>query len=297
MTTIANVIDRIYRDYLTPPGEQPVRFQVGSGGINTSSTTLPVTTAMLTAEQKDAIGVGSLIEKDDGELVLVEGVTGDITSLTVRRAMYDTTAVAASEGDYLYLLGEDHKPRKAVFDAVADAVTMLYPRLYQKQVEEVYASNDPIELDSLVAMIDDVEYASGSRYVPLQGWDFKRNFPYASTGKALQVRGISPGTSLLVYYRRRATRPSAESDTLANLYIEESWVKPIMVGAVAQVIANKDLDQSTIDFITEALESQGFQVGQGADIRNSLLQYQDFLVQPLSAALAQETEDRVVYSR
>lgn len=297
MTTIANVIDRIYRDYLTPPGEQPSRFQVGSGGINTTATTLPVSTTMLTAELIDAIGVGRLIEGESGELFMVEAATGDPpTSLTVRREMYDTDAAALSEGDYLYLLGEDHKPRKAVFDAVCDSISGLGTRLWTVDVEETFATADPIELPSEASYVDDVEYLSGNRYVPVQGWDFKRNFPHYSSGRALQLRGLAAGTIIHVYFRRLPSRPAAESDTIADLYIEESWVKPIMVGAVAQVVANKDLDQATIDFITEALENQGFEIGAGADIRNSLLQFQDFLVQRLEDTLALETDDRVVYT-
>ena len=298
MTTIAQVIDRTYRDYLTPPGEQPARFKVGAGGIdsNPATTTLPVDTAMLQPEEQDLIGVGTLIE-GGLELFLVEQVTGDPpTSLEVRREMYDTSAAALSAGDYLYLAGDDAKSRKSVFDAVADAITAIYPDLYTIDVSELSGQAGPMELPEDAAEVTDVLYQSGHSWVPVQGWQDFRNFPHTSSGRAIQTRRVT-GVPLLVYYRKAPVRPTAESDELADLFIEDSWVKVIEVGAVAQLMANKDLDQATIDFITEALEAQNFQVGQGADIRNSLIQYQNFLMNPLRRQLALQEDDRVVYNR
>lgn len=294
MTTIGNVIDRIYRDYLTPPGEQPARFQVGAGGIDASSTSLPVDVTMLSAELQDLIGVGTLVEGETGEMFLVETVTGDPpTSLTVRREMYDTDPFALTAGDYLYLAGDDHQPRKAVFDAVADAVTALWPDLYTIDVEDTSGRNGPIELPAAALMVVDVQYQSGGRWLPARTWRELRNFPYVSTERAVQVDEFD-GYRLLVYYRKAAVRPTAESDDLADLFVDESWVAVLMVGAVGQLIANKDLDRATINFITEALEAQGFEVGEGADLRNSLLQYQGFLKRPLRARLRLQEEDRIV---
>ena len=60
--TIAAVIERVYRDYLLPPDEQPARFAVDTGGITAVATTLPVDAAMLSPEETDLIGAGTLIE-------------------------------------------------------------------------------------------------------------------------------------------------------------------------------------------------------------------------------------------
>lgn len=298
MTSIADIIDRAFRDFLTPPGEQPTRFQVGSGGIDTSATTLPVNLDMLNVEEKDAIGVGTIVEGETGELFLVEGVTGDPpTSLTVRRKLYDTDAAALTAGQYLYLAGDDHVARKTVFDGIADAVTALWPDLYQIDVWETTAELGPTEIPEEALTVVAVDYQDGHRWLPVRGWSEQRNFPYLSSGRGIQTRQRYAGASLLVYFRRRATRPTAESDELADLNIEESWAKVVVVGAVAHVVANKDLDRATIDFITEALEAQGFQLGSGADIRNSLLQFGDFLKRPLMADLATREDDRVVYTR
>lgn len=298
MTTIAQVINRIYRDYLTPPGEQPARFQVGAGGIDAvaATDTLPVSVAMLGPEEQDAIGVGTLIEgANAGELFLVEAVTGDPpTSLTVRREMYETTATAMAEDDYLLLAGDDHASRKTVFDAVADSITELYPELWAVDVWETSASDGPIEIPAEAGTVYQVEHQQGRRWLPVKGWSELRNFPYLSSGRGIQTNGYAG--PLLVHFRKPPLRPSAESDELADLSVDESWVKVVIVSAVAQVVANKDIDQMTIDFITEALEAEGFEIGEGASVRNSLLEFRNYLVRPLHERLVLGEEDRVIYA-
>ncbi len=105
MTTIADVIERVYRDYLLPPDEQPSRFTVNTGGIDDSSTTLPVDLAMLSPEEQDLVGVGTLIEvvstTTGGELMLVEGVTGTAGTSDATEAgssSSDDVLVAAAHG-------------------------------------------------------------------------------------------------------------------------------------------------------------------------------------------------------
>lgn len=297
MTTTADLIDRAFRDYLTPPGEQPTRFKVDTGGIDDSSTTLPVDVTMLGPEQQDAIGVGTLIEGETGELFLIEAVTGDPpSSLTVRREMYETTAQALAAGKYLFLAGDDHKARKSVFDGVADAVSALWPDLYDIDVWETVAEAGPTEIPEDAVTVTNVEYRDGARWLPARGWKELRKHPYVSTDRAIQLGHRYAGCDILVHFRRKPVRPTAETDTLEDLLVDEAWSKVVVVGAVAQVAANQDLDRATIDFITEALEAQGVEIS-GADIRNSLLQYQSFLKAPLMADLASQEDDRVVYVR
>ena len=124
MTTIADVIERVYRDYLWPPDEQPARFAVGANDITATATTLPVLTTLLSPEEESLIGPGTLIEVvsavTGGELMLIEAVTGSpATSLTVVRKMFLTAGVAHLENDFIYLA--PGFPRSKVYDAVADA--------------------------------------------------------------------------------------------------------------------------------------------------------------------------------
>lgn len=289
MVTIGGVVDRILRDYLIPPDEQPTRFQVGAGGIDTSSNTLPVATGMLSPEETDLIGPGALIEVGS-ELMLIEATDDPPTSLTIRRGMYGTTAAVHAEGDYIVLAPDF--PRRQVFEAVCDAVEALWPDLWVNNVAEVWSSSAPIELPADVGEITDVRAAWRDGWVQVESWDLIRGFPHVSTGVAVQVGG-SPNCALHVYYRQVPQRPTAETDELADLGVSDGWVKIVAVGAVAEVIAGEDIDRATINFITRALEAEGFQA-QGADIRNSLLQYQDFLMGPVKRALEQATPQRTM---
>lgn len=297
MTTVAGLIERVYRDYLLPPDEQPARFTVGSGGINSSATALPVSTSLLAPEEIDAIAVGNLIDvvspATGGELMMITSVTGSPpTSLGVRRNMYDSTAAAHAEGDLVYLAPE--WPRDSVFSAVADVIEGLWPHLWTVAVEETYATNDPTELPAACEEILEVRMKDGQRWALTGGWELLTDFPLYSSGKAIQwLRGGS-NDPIHVKYRAAAQRPTAESDDLADLGVEEGWAKAIAVGAVAQLASKKDLSLSTVDFITEAMEAEGFRAGQGADLRNSLLQFQEYLLRPLRDGLEARHRAQIV---
>lgn len=303
MTTIGQVIDRAYRDYLTPPGEQPSRFLVGSGGIDDSSAALPVDLALLSPEEQAIIGLGTQIEvvsvSTGGELMLVEATSGGPppTSLTVRRNMFDTGAAAHIAGDLAYIAGDDYMPRHSVFVATADAIEALWPDLWTIRVDEVPSGAGPIELADDVKEVVDVRRQSGSRWPQVTAWDEIHDFPLTSTGIALQTYGQATAGMLQVYYKVSPIRPEAEDDLLEDLGVAEGWVKAVVVGAVAQLVANKDIDASTIDFITEALEAEGFKVGAGTDVRNSLLQFHRFLMTPLKRALHYTQRDRVIHEK
>jgi hypothetical protein len=296
MADIADVIERVYRDYLLPPDEQPSRFTVDTGGIDASATTLPVDTALLSPEETDLIGAGTLIEvvstTTGGELMLVEATDDPPTSLTVRRNMFGTTAAAHIATDLIFLAPDF--PRQTVFDAVADTIEGLWPRLWTPKVEETYAATDPVELPAACEEILEVRVLAAKRWVLTGGWELLTNYPLASTDKAIQFMAGGSGESIQVLYRAAPTRPTTESDVLTDLNVEAGWVKVVAVGAAAQVIANEDIDRATVDYITQMMESEGFPAGAGANLRNSLLQYQDFLIQPLAAGLEARNRTSIV---
>lgn len=293
--TVADVIERVYRDYLTPPGEQPTRFEVGSGGIDDSATTLPVDTALLSPEEEGLIGVGTIIEIGT-EWMLIEAVTGEPpTSLTVRREMYGTTA-AAHAADDLITLAPDF-PRRVVFDALGDVVEGLWPKLWTAQATEIVGGMAPVDLPANCEEVLEVRGPDSSgRWVLLGGWELISGLPVSATGKSIQFLSVHNQLAN-VRYRAAAVRPDAEADTLADLDISESWVKAICVGVVAHVIGRVDIDKATVEFITKALEAEGMRVGEGADLRNSLLQYHQYLIGSLSQGLeASQPSAVVIYS-
>jgi len=299
LTTVATTINRIKRDYLEPPGEQPSRFVVNdSGGISASDTTLVVSTAMLTAEEDDMIGEGTLLECES-ELILVTAITGtspDFT-LTIRRGMYGTTAATHADATEIVIAGEDHIPRFSIFTAVADAIEGLWPDLWTVGVEETASDVNPIELPATCGDILNVLSLHGSQWRTVASWQPLFNHPLSSTEIAVQIYGLANGTPIHVIYKKKATRPTLEADTWAALGVEAGWEKVVVTSAVAQLVANRDLNAATVDFITQALQLEGIPPGAGTDIRNALLQFQDFLMRPLKRALPLLHHDRVVIDR
>jgi hypothetical protein len=295
--TVEAIIDRIQRDWTSPPGEQPSRFVINdTGGISASDTTLITDTTLLSPEEEGLIAGGTLLEVES-ELILVEAVSGtspDFT-LTIRRGMYGTTAATHADATEIVIAGEDHVPRAAIFDAVADSIEGLWPDLWTVGVEETWSDTEPVELPATVGEVLDLLARSGSRWVRIGSWDELQNFPLSSTENAIQINGLGSNTEVQVYYKKKPTRPTAEADTLSSLGVESGWVKVIVANAVAALVANRDLNAATIDFITQSLEAEaGGPIGSGTDIRNALLQFQRVQLDSLKRALPLMQHDRVV---
>ena len=183
-----------------------------------------------------------------------------------------------------------------VFDAVADSIESLSPRLWTVGIEETSAAPEAIELPAGALGILSVRGYINGRWGLASGYELLSDFPYSATGKALQFD--APGSEpLIVKYRKATTRPTAETQDLADLGVEDAWVKAICVGAAASVLSSREVDRATVEFITNILEDEGYPAGAGTDLRNSLLQYQDYLMRPLIHALeARHPTQMVIYS-
>lgn len=296
MTTVGDIIDRIYRDYLLPPDEQPTRFTINGSGMNASTKHMPVDVSMLSPEEMDLLGPGAVIEAGS-ELLLVEAAHGastdSIDALTVRRGMFGTEASPHPAGT-IVTVAPDY-PRQVVFDALADAIENLWPDLWTIRTTEFWASPSAIvELPADCEEIIEVRSSVGGGWAYTASWEFLSPYPNVPSGKALQF-GLGGGYGHgYVVYKARTKRPQSEADTLESLNVDPSWVKVAAVGAVAHVVANEDIDRLTAEFITRALEVEGFTIGQGTDLRNGLLQYQQFLMEPLRRAVQARTPVSVV---
>lgn len=281
MPTIGDVIDRTLREWLTPPTESPARFEVNdTGGISASDLSVITDASWLSPEEQDLIGPGTIIEIDR-ELMLVTGVTGTAPALTltIRRGMLGTTAATHAD-DSLIILQPDFG-RQAVFEAVSDAIDDLWPDLWLVKTAIVATSSGYWEVDADVEEVLSARVGVGSQWAMLDPGEVEllTNFDLASSGKALQWGGGSPSGSALITYKAKPARPAAESDTFATLNISDSWQKPIVVGAAASLLRATDVGTVTVEFITEALEVEGFPPGMGENLSNALLRYQEYLIQ------------------
>ncbi len=280
--TVAALIDRTFREWLTPPNQQPARFEVNNAGVLALAATSVVTeTSWLSPEEEDLIGPGTIIEIDR-ELILVEAVTGtspDLT-LTIRRDMLGTTDVEHADNIEI-ILAPDYS-RQAVFDALSDAVDDIWPTLWAVKTALIPTSTTWVEVDDDVEELFDARLLNGTRVDELDPgrYELLLDFPLASSLRAVQYDGTVPkGRTAIIRYKAKAVRPTLETDTLASLNIDSSWQKILTVGTAASLLRGSDIDAATQEFITESLAREGFPAGAGESLSNSLLRFQDFLTQ------------------
>ena len=66
--------------------------------------------------------------------------------------------------------------------------------------------------------------------------------------------------------------------TLASVGLETEYEPIIMAGVAAQILAGRDIPSATAEYITESMSLTTFPVNSATSIRNSLLQYQQVLI-------------------
>jgi hypothetical protein len=106
------------------------------------------------------------------------------------------------------------------------------------------------------------------------------DFAGSTTEAAVQFPS-APGSGKTVYvvYASKFTRPTTETTDLNTVSgLEDFHEQIVMVGAVAQLLSELDVDASTQNYITENLEQRGVPVGSGERLRNALLRYYGVLL-------------------
>lgn len=294
MATFGDLIERTYREYLRPVEEQEPLSQVadtedidaftgGSGttGITPTATSISYDQGLLTPEEEELIGAGSVIEIDQ-ELMMVEDINTVQRTLTVERGRLGSTATHHLTGTDIII--KPKYPRINVAGAIGDQIVGLYPALYAVKKTTItttatqYAEMPAGTTRILQAKID-LSTTSNTVYSDLP-LTLLTDFTPSSTEAAVQFPSSpSSGKSVYVVYASKFTRPSAETDDLNTVSgLEDFHEQIVMVGAVAQMLSELDVDATTQDFITENLEQRGIPVGSGERLRNALLRYYGVLL-------------------
>jgi len=310
---IAGLVDRTYREYLEPMDDlQPYTLlqtiAPASDGINSTDTTLQFDGTLLTQEEEDVMEAGSIIEIGR-ELLLCKELDTVNDKVTVVRGVRGTTATAHSEGAVIKIAPPF--PRQNVFDAVCDQIKNLYPTLFAVETKSITSKVGYIPLDGstdnhLVAPIKAIsqytDFSAGSdetgtvfqgvatelvdlpnpfTYTDADG--VEQTITYSNNGpdkvNAIQVYNVNAGHTVFVTFKKKFVTPSAESDLLATIGLEDEYEPIIMAGVAAQIIAGRDIPTATADYITDQLGTSNFPVNSASSIRNSLLQYQRALIQ------------------
>ena len=310
-STIGNLVDRVYREYLEPV-DKVESYSYLSSGINDSVDSITYDGNLFSIEEEDALDAGAIVEVGQ-ELMYTTALNATTNTITVKRGQRGTTATAHSAGDLIKIAPAF--PRKNVFEAVVDQVKNLYPTLFAVETIELTSSTgykllgthgtDGDSYNYLVTPLKAIsqytDWQSGSdqtglKYngVAIEMIDLPNPFVYTddtqtertktyTTGPdvvhAVQFVGISAGHTVFVTFKKKFVAPTSEATTLTSVGLETEYEPIIMTGTAAQLIAGKDISKLNASYITEQLEASVSPIGSSNSIGQSLLRYQQLLIQ------------------
>ena len=287
-STIGNLVDRVYREYLEPNDDIQSFSNLRTAITDTTTTTVAYESDFLTTEEEDAMGSGAFIEINQ-ELMLVLALNTADETLTVKRGARGTTAETHAQTDLIKI----NPPfiRLNVFNAVKDQIENLYPTLFAVESQTITSASGYVALtgadDSrIVAPLKAV-----SQYTSISGDQTSIQFrgvsielidvptTVTSTGKVVQFSGIASGVNVHCTFRKKFGEVASEQSTLSDIGLETEYEPIIMAGVAAQMIAGKDIPAATTEYISDSIQASVYPVGSSTSIRNSLLQYQQILIQ------------------
>ena len=310
-TTIGGLVDRVFREYLEPNDDLNSYTAVApDSGFSSSATTITYNGDLLTSEEEDVMDTGTIIECEH-ELMYCTDINTTDKQITVVRGARGTTAVEHLAGKIIKIAPAF--TRKSVFDAVADQISNLYPTLYAVETVESTSGTGYTLLGSydapgtnnylvtpIKAISQYTDWSSGSdqtgltyRGVAVEMVDLPNPFTYTdststertityTTGPdvvhALQFSGIAAGHTVYVTFKKKFIQPTAETDTLATIGLEDEYEAIIMAGVAAHMLSGRDIPAATADYITDQLAVGTYPVGASSNIRNGLLSYQQTLL-------------------
>ena len=322
-TTIGNLIDRVYREYLEPP-DNVESYSYLTSGISDSDTSISYDGNLFSVEEEDALDAGALIEVGR-ELMYTTALNAVTNTITVKRGQRGTTAAAHSANALIKIAPTF--PRQSVFDAIKDQVENLYPTIYAIETKTVTAktginvlsgSTDNYLVAPVKAISQYTDFDAGQdqttsqfRGVSVELVDLPNPFTYTddagasqtvtytsgpSQVKAIQNYGITSGKTMYITFKKKFVVITAETDTVANIGLETEYEPIVMAGVAAQVVAGKDINKIDSAYITEQLNIANVPVGSSNTIRNALLQYQQLLLQQARKDLRARFPEPVTYN-
>ncbi len=290
MSTVAEVTDRTFRDFLVPADDQPMRATLTSA-VSKTETSWPLSLSMLAPDEQDVLAPGVIVEAGS-EQVLVTDVDG--STATVVRGRNGTEAAAHDSGSLVVLA--PLFGRATVVEAVKDQVVSLFPSLWHVDTVEVTTTGDYVEVPAETVTPVRFLVDTGSRYVPVQV-DLMTDFPPSQTGKAVVPRGYLPaGYTGFFTFRSRFCRPSFDTDPLGQFGVQPGWERIVSAGAAAQVIPPRDSGQLSVEYVTEALEREASPVEAPRFVRDGLLQLRSIWLDEAARDLRAQDRHPTVYN-
>ncbi len=243
--TVEDIVDRVYRRYLTPAFDQPIGSTLGAA-MTESGTSMTVA-PFDSLEYADSLDRGAIIEVGYELMRVVSSVDVDAEDdpiqVTVARGVMGTTAAAHAIGDEVSVAPQF--PRHDVWLAVAEEVEALHPDLWT--VNTMSWSQPPYTLpDDYVGTVD----------ILLNGYQSPAGrIVNSPTGQTFHLPGSFVGEVTLTY-AARPIRPTDPSDVLADLNVEDRWADIVAIGAAVQTLTGQNTSDLRADYLTEVGETQ-----------------------------------------
>lgn len=285
--TVAAIVDRLFRTYLYPPDARPAQafvktqLLIGGTSLDLKNFVIP--------EDEDLMAAGVVIEIGS-ELIQVTAYDAiTLVASGLLRGFMGTTAVQ-HEVDDPVLLSPPYS-RLSVFQAVADNIITLYPRLYTVTTGSVVpVSNGIAALDDVLA-VEVVECWENGLSSAVD-YDARIVDYHAAVGGRALITNLASG-QVWVRYRRRFGDAADETVTLADLGLEERWVNIVMVGAAADMFAGRDLPASETRWVEAVLEAETIPVGTRSQLARQLLQHKEYLITQAQKEMRAEYKAKV----
>ena len=285
--TVKSIMDRLFQTYLTPPDDQYAQVPLA---LDVNDSTQEIRLGSFTVPEDEALlRQGSILELDQ-ELVRV--VSYDATSGSIQGVRGEYGTVPVSHSQPLLINLNPPYTRAAVFEAVADNIITLFPKLFTVRQEYltsisggVYPVNDDLAVYVLSAW---GEGWSGSADVHAVSVDFHQ----LAGGRAFLTNHEGAGP-LWFRYRRRMAKATSEADELVDLGMDERWVNIVMVGAAADIMIGRDIPAAKTEWVKSVLEAENIRVGTRMSIAGGLRQYHDMLIAEASREMKAEYKPKV----
>ena len=81
------------------------------------------------------------------------------------------------------------------------------------------------------------------------------------------------------------SRPTSEADTLASVGVADEWQDIVLIGAVGSLLSGRELDATTVDYLTEVLEAQAVPIGQTTNVATAMLRVREAKIRESARAL------------
>lgn len=289
MSDIKTLLDRLYRTYLEPPDYRPIEVQL-TGPLTADENDNVITfSGFVVPEDQDLLKIGSLLEVDQ-ELMQVLSYDLSTSQAGVIRGYLSTPLTSYGVEKVIGKLAPSY-PRSSVFEAVADNIIQLYPKLYSVNAANLVTINgniagieDPLAVEVVEVWSDDFSSTvdHDARIV---------DFHPAVGGRAI-ITNMNRG-SIWARYRRRFGKATSEADTLASLGVDDRWVSIVMAGAAGDLMAGRDIPAAQTEWVQQVLEAESIQVGQRTSVAVGLARYRELLITRAESEMSAEYRPKV----